>query len=128
MVKASKRWRGCRTNVRSRENAHINIGKIAGDTFDVIIFSGKFNQYYFKGIENSKINKDKVFFAENALKVIEILNNSLNKIFSEGDLTQDLILIKGSQSARLEKVVVDLLQNPHDRNEVCRQEEEWQNR
>jgi hypothetical protein len=53
---------------------------------------------------------------------MRILND--NSLIKE----HDIILVKGSQSARLEKVVVGLLVNPRDREEVCRQDPEWLDR
>lgn len=38
----------------------------------------------------------------------------------------DLVLIKGSQSVRTERVVERLLADPHDRDKLVRQEREWQ--
>lgn len=39
--------------------------------------------------------------------------------------TGDVILVKGSQGARMEKVVEMLLANPNDKKFLCRQDERW---
>ena len=50
---------------------------------------------------------------------------AVKKIIQEGDL----ILVKGSQSARMEKVVEKIMAHPEDKESLLvRQEEEWKNR
>jgi UDP-N-acetylmuramoyl-tripeptide--D-alanyl-D-alanine ligase len=101
---------------------HIKVAELAAKVFDIIIFSGRYNEFYLEGVRNAKTDLSKVFLTKDS--------NDVLKIMSENDLIRenDLILIKGSQSARLEKVVVELLVNPRDREEVCRQDKEWVNR
>lgn len=103
---------------KTRE-AHLNAGNMAGEVADIIIFSGKSNEHYLDGIRQTKFPLEKVFLAKNAEEV--------NKIIHDNNLlkTDDLILVKGSQSARLEKVVVNLLMDKRDTQKVCRQDEEW---
>lgn len=101
------------------ENEHFNIGLLASRFFDSIIVSGKYNEFYLEGIRAGKFDLSKVFLAKDPKEVLSILSdNNLLKPY-------DLLLVKGSQSARLEKVVVELLENPIDREEVCRQDPEW---
>ncbi len=107
---------------KKTKEEHFQIGQEAAKYFDVIIFSGRYNGFFLEGVRDSKFDLAKVFLAENSLQVLEILKN--NNLVKENDL----VLVKGSQSARLEKVVVSLLVNPRDREEVCRQDKEWQNR
>lgn len=102
------------------EIEHFNIGLIASKTFDVIILSGKHNEYFLEGIRDGKFDLSKVYVANNSEEVLKIITE--NNLIKENDF----ILIKGSQSARLEKVVVQLLVNPRDRDKVCRQEKEWE--
>lgn len=101
---------------------HFKIGMLAAKYFDVIIFSGRCNDYYLEGVRETKMDLSKIFLAKDAQDVMQIINE--NNLVKENDL----ILVKGSQSARLEKVVVSLLVNPRDRDMVCRQDAEWQNR
>jgi UDP-N-acetylmuramoyl-tripeptide--D-alanyl-D-alanine ligase len=101
---------------------HINLAKEVCKTFDVVIFSGKYNEYYLEGVRESKSDLAKVFIAQDPYEVLQILSD--NNLIKENDL----VLVKGSQSARLEKVVVELLVNPHDQENVCRQDKEWLHR
>lgn len=98
---------------------HVSVAEEATKYFDILIFSGRHNNYYLEGVRNTKFDLSKVFLAEDPTEVSKILEE--NSLVKEGDL----ILVKGSQSARLEKVVVDLLVNPRDREQVCRQDKEW---
>lgn len=104
------------------KTAHIEIGQHAAEIVDIIVFSGSQNEYYLEGVRQSKFPLEKVFLAKNSTEVIKILNQ--NNIINTGDL----ILIKGSQSARLEKVVIELLFEKGDRKFVCRQDKEWEKR
>lgn len=105
---------------KNTEEEHFNIGLLASGVFDMIILSGRYNEFFLEGIREEKFDLSKVYMAEGPQEVIELINN--NKLVGENDL----ILLKGSQSARLEKVVVQLLINPHDRGHVCRQDKEWE--
>lgn len=101
---------------------HFNIGMLASKVFDAIILSGRYNEYFLEGIRENKFDLNKVYLANDPKEVIELLNEK--QIVKDWDL----VLIKGSQSARLEKVVVDLLKNPEDKDSVCRQDVEWEKR
>lgn len=106
---------------RTKEE-HFNIGLLASKVFDVIILSGRYNEYYMEGIREGKFDLKDLYLTENPGEVLDVIDeNILIK-------NNDLVLIKGSQSARLEKVVASLLVNPRDREEVCRQDIEWQHR
>lgn len=104
---------------KKTEQEHFNIGLLASKTFDILILSGRYNEYYLEGLRAGKFDLSKVFLAKDPEEVLEVIRN--NNLIKQSDL----VLVKGSQSARLEKVVVELLMNPHDREKVCRQDEEW---
>jgi UDP-N-acetylmuramoyl-tripeptide--D-alanyl-D-alanine ligase len=101
---------------------HFKTAFDAAQIFDSIILSGRHNDLYLNGLREAKFNLDNVYLCENAHQV--------NHVIGENDLVGngDLVFVKGSQSARLERVVANLLVNPHDRAYVTRQEEEWQTR
>lgn len=61
----------------------------------------------------------KIIFFDNP----ENLGKELRKILREGDL----ILVKGSQGARMEKAVKEMMANPEQAQKIiCRQSKEWQ--
>jgi UDP-N-acetylmuramoyl-tripeptide--D-alanyl-D-alanine ligase len=101
---------------------HFNIGLLATRVADYIILSGRYNAHFLEGIRFGKFDLDRVYMMEDAGQVIKLLKKL--------DLVKenDLIMLKGSQSARLEKVVVSLLQSKKDKNLVCRQDAEWEKR
>lgn len=102
--------------------AHVEQAKNIASAADVIIFSGKFNEYYLDGARQVKFPAEKIFLAKNANEVIEIIHkNNLIKEF-------DLLFVKGSQSARLEGVVTEFLLDKQDEKYVCRQDIEWKKR
>jgi UDP-N-acetylmuramoyl-tripeptide--D-alanyl-D-alanine ligase len=101
---------------------HFKIGFLASKVFDIIILSGRYNDYFLEGVREGKFDLKNLYLAEGFGEVLEIFGkNVLLK-------SNDLVLVKGSQSARLEKVVAELLINPRDREEVCRQDKEWLHR
>jgi UDP-N-acetylmuramoyl-tripeptide--D-alanyl-D-alanine ligase len=97
---------------------HKRIAELADKIFDKIIFIGRNNNLFEKGI--SEKSKEKVLFFKNSKDAIETIKEMIGEY--------DLVLCKGSQSARVEKVVVEILQNFSDKYEVCRQEKEWEER
>jgi UDP-N-acetylmuramyl pentapeptide synthase len=102
---------------------HERIAELADKVFDNIIFIGRNNNLFEKGIKNSQIlheEQGKVLYFANSKEAIEIVKEMVGEY--------DLVLCKGSQSARVEKVVVEILQNFSDKYEVCRQEKEWEKR
>lgn len=113
---------GHMAELKDAETAHIEIGNMASKVADVVILSGKYNNFYLRGLEENSFPLENVRFAQNPKEVLEIV--------SETNLIQenDIILLKGSQSARLEKVVVGILLDKKNRELVCRQDEEWNKR
>ncbi len=107
---------------KAEKEEHVKIAKLANNVFDKIIFIGRNNHLYEMGISEIQqvgiAEKIKYFDkAENAIKYVKEMIGEY-----------DIVLCKGSQSARVEKVVVDILVNYADKYEVCRQEKEWQER
>ncbi len=107
---------------KKTRDEHFNIGLLASKYFDSIILSGKYNDFFLEGIREGKFELSRVFLADNPEAVLQIIRDQ--GLINE----QDLVLVKGSQSARLEKVVAGLLINPRDRQFVCRQDKEWKDR
>jgi len=93
----------------------VNVASVA----DVIIFSGKYNEHYLEGARQAKFPVEKIFIAQDA--------NEVNRIVLENNLLKewDLLFVKGSQSARLERVVTEFLFDKRDTEKVCRQDVEW---
>jgi len=74
-----------------------------------------------EGARRSGFDTFKIFEFPNSTEAGEAVKN----IIQEGDL----ILVKGSQSARMERAVEIIMTHPEDKeNLLVRQEEEWKNR
>jgi UDP-N-acetylmuramoyl-tripeptide--D-alanyl-D-alanine ligase len=100
-----------------REEEHLKMAELAVRFADIVCFVGYNNELFKLGVKN---DDGKAKFFKKSEEVLEYLKDKV-----EGD---DIVLVKGSQSARCEKVIVGLLKNYGDRYEVCRQEKEWSQR
>lgn len=101
---------------------HRKVGKLAAEFVDGVVLIGRHNDWYLNGLREGKCDPDKIFLAKDTGEAIEIFKKNFNL------QENDLVLLKGSQSARVEKMVVSLLKNSKDKKQVCRQEEEWKKR
>lgn len=104
------------------ELEHKKIARLAAEVADKIIFLGRHNEWYLNGLRETRFDLENVFLAKDFEEAKHIIHQNIDLKAGE------IILLKGSQSARVEKVVVSLLKNPKDRKQVCRQEKEWQTR
>jgi UDP-N-acetylmuramoyl-tripeptide--D-alanyl-D-alanine ligase len=100
------------------EEGHSLVGRaLAGAGFDLIITVGERSRDIVRGALRGGLKEDKIFnFADNL---------SAGK-FAQNRIKQgDLILIKGSQGARMEKIVLELMDNPLLAGKLlCRQEKD----
>jgi UDP-N-acetylmuramoyl-tripeptide--D-alanyl-D-alanine ligase len=112
---------------------------VVGDMMELGKFSGDEHR---KVAQDIKLTADKVMCV--GLRARKIAEELLSLGFSESDLytfddsvsagkdlqnileENDLVLVKGSQAVRMEKVVEEVMRHPEDREELLvRQEEEW---
>jgi UDP-N-acetylmuramoyl-tripeptide--D-alanyl-D-alanine ligase len=106
---------------RYSANEHRKIGKLAVDCCDYLFAVGGFSSIIEKSALSEGMNRGKVFsFLKSTDAVQEI-----EKIISSGDV----ILIKGSQGVRTEKIVYALMCNPEEAEEkLVRQGAYWKNK
>jgi UDP-N-acetylmuramoyl-tripeptide--D-alanyl-D-alanine ligase len=91
---------------------HERIAKIAGDSADIIISVG------IRARAFATVPQDaEVLFCDNSTTATK----TLPPLIREGDV----ILVKGSQSIRTERIVEALLANPADASKLVRQEKKW---
>ncbi len=103
----------------SRE--HRKAGEMASRCATLIITVGIRSRQIAEAAKESKFPSDKIFEFDGSEEAAEYLSNNLRK--------GDVILIKGSQSIRMEKVVKKLMEKSNQaKNLLVRQEEEWQRR
>ncbi|MEK7123582.1 MAG: Mur ligase family protein [Patescibacteria group bacterium] len=100
--------------------AHQEIGRIARKIADVIFTVGPRAKFIAEEAEELGFPKDKIFRFDDSAAA----GKELQKILQEGDL----ILVKGSQSMRMEKIVEEIMAEPLRAKELlARQGEEWKN-
>lgn len=104
------------------QNEHQRIGESLRAKDVWFLFTvGKEAKYFAEGARKSGFDTAKIFEFDNAVEAGE----AVKQIMQEGDL----ILVKGSQSARIEKAVEKIMAHPENKkNILVRQEEEWKNK
>lgn len=98
--------------------AHQTIGQIARKIADVIFTVGPRAKFIAEEAESLGFSKDKIFRFDDSVSA----GKELQKIIQEGDV----ILVKGSQSMRMEKIVEEIMAEPLRAKELLvRRGEEW---
>lgn len=101
--------------------AHRDLGKFAADKINLLVTVGVRAKFFSEGASKAGFKKRDIKSFSNS----DEAGQELLKIIKPGDL----ILIKGSQGIRMEKIVERLMLEPERKVELlCRQEEEWQKR
>ncbi len=97
---------------------HYKIGKIVAEACDVLITVGIRSRKIAEGALDTLMDKNNIYQFEQSMETGKQLINIIKE--------NDLILVKGSQSMRMERVVKELMCEPEKANEILvRQEEEW---
>ncbi len=101
------------------EEEHAKIGAfIAKSKIDMLFCVGDLAKDISKGAIKEKMNKGQVFYFNSQKELLGELENKIE----DGDL----ILVKGSQGARMERIVKALLKNKEEAgNLLVRQDDEW---
>ena len=99
------------------EKEHFNLGKKVGeDGFDLLVAVGQFRNEIIKGAQKAGL-ENCVEFEDSKIAL-----NSITDLITDNDL----ILIKGSQGSRMERIVKKLMAEPESAKELLiRQEKEW---
>lgn len=98
---------------------HSRIGSfVAKSKFDMLLCVGDLAKNIYLGALKSKMDKDKAHFFKNQKDLSDFLKKQIAK--------NDLILVKGSQGARMEKIVKSILKDKEkSQNLLVRQDSEW---
>jgi len=101
------------------EKSHRQVGrKIAEIKANRVFFFGRRMKFAWEELKKRNFNEADIFYFENHAD----LSRKLQAEMREGDL----ILIKGSQSLRMEKVVEEVMADPRAAGKLlCRQDQEW---
>jgi UDP-N-acetylmuramoyl-tripeptide--D-alanyl-D-alanine ligase len=101
------------------EEAHRDAGERIAPIVDVLITVGLRARSIASGAEEKGLSKKKMYSFDNGNEVKEFLRDFIQ--------SGDLILVKGSQGMRLERVVEAIMLHPEDKDHLlCRQEKEWE--
>lgn len=99
---------------------HTRIGSVAAETCDVVVAVGTRARAIAEGARKAGKGDDSVFeFNESKNAALE-----LREMVQEGDV----VLVKGSQSIRTERVAEALLASREDTGKLVRQDKEWKRR
>ena len=100
---------------------HERIGRLAAKSCDLLVTSGQRARFIADGAREAGM-------APGSIQSFDISSEAseyVEPLIQPGDL----VLVKGSQGARMERVVLDLMAHPEDAPALLvRQEKEWQNR
>lgn len=100
---------------------HKNIGEVVAPICDLLVTVGLRSKAIAESAIDNGLDADNVLQFENSVAAAEYLKNILKP--------HDLILVKGSQSIRMEKVVKVIMAEPDKAGDLLvRQDKEWQKR
>jgi UDP-N-acetylmuramoyl-tripeptide--D-alanyl-D-alanine ligase len=100
------------------DDSHIEIGKEASKVCDILICVGIKAQKIAEGALNEEFSEKNIFQFEKSDEAGKMLQNIIQE--------NDVILIKGSQGIRMEKVTLEIMAEPETATELLvRQEKEW---
>lgn len=103
------------------EEGHRVVGKLVADSgIDYLFAVGERARHYAHGAAEAGLSADRIFHFDQPLEAASFLEDRIK----EGDV----ILVKGSQGARLEKVVKEIMAEPDRAGELLvRQGQDWEN-
>ena len=101
------------------ENLHRNLAKeIAASGAQIFFAVGKRMQFAAQALERMNFPSKNIYVFDNSIDA----GKKLQEIIQEGDL----ILVKGSQGMRMEKIVEEVMANPEEAEKLlCRQSQKW---
>ncbi|MDO8572942.1 MAG: UDP-N-acetylmuramoyl-tripeptide--D-alanyl-D-alanine ligase [bacterium] len=100
---------------------HKRIGTLAGGVCNTLLCIGVRARYFAEGAEIGGLSEKNIFQFDDTKEAGKFL-----ELFIKDS---DVILVKGSQSMRMERIVEEIMAHPEEKGELLvRQEEEWQTR
>ncbi len=100
------------------EEAHRNIGKMAQSSADVLVVVGPRAKFFKEGAVSVKMPEKNIHDFNTSVEAAEFMKGFVQN--------SDIVLVKGSQGMRMERVVVALLADyEKQKNSVPRQDREW---
>lgn len=103
------------------ESAHRDIGRLAGESLHILVTVGELAQWISIGAQDAGLSLDKIYSFKSADQALSHVVDMVR--------AGDVILVKGSQSMRMEKIVKELLPDKFKAKDLLvRQEDEWLSR
>lgn len=100
------------------EEEHRKIGVLVAEQADILMVVGRDSRFTAEGALNAGLPESNIFEFESAQEAGKFLEDLLG----EGDV----LLVKGSQSMRMERVVEEVMAHPEEKEKLLvRQEREW---
>lgn len=100
---------------------HRKVGRLVKDAADILFTVGPRSKFTAEEARIAGMNPENIF----EFSTSDEAKGKIQEILQEGDL----ILIKGSQGTRMEKITEEIMAHPENKGELLvRQEREWQNR
>ena len=97
---------------------HYKAGKIVAEVCDILLTVGIRSTKIVEGALDGLLSEKNIYKFENSTDVGKVLKNLIRE--------NDLILVKGSQSTRMEKIVEEIMLEPDKAGELLvRQEKAW---
>ncbi len=105
---------------RYSQKEHEAIGEEAAACCDMLVAVGERSRAVAEAAKRAGMKEDAVPYFDTSMEAADFLKESVR----EGDI----ILIKGSQSIRMERIAEALIASPGDRKHLVRQDREWKRR
>lgn len=104
------------------KDVHENVGAFLKDQkLDYLFLVGPRMAYAYEMLVNAKYPKTKIQHSDNPMDALPIIQKMMKK--------GDVVLIKGSQGMRMEKIVAELIEDKENSHKLLvRQDEEWKKR
>ncbi|MDB4992229.1 MAG: hypothetical protein JWL75_474 [Parcubacteria group bacterium] len=105
---------------RYSSHEHERIGKEAAKKCDVLIAVGARSLAIAEAAKEAGMSEESVYHFNTAFEAAAFLKDFIQK--------DDVLLIKGSQSIRMERIAETVIANPTDQKYLVRQDREWKKR
>jgi len=101
--------------------AHKNVGQLAKGICDILIVAGPRSKSIKEGAQEVGMPAENIFEFPDSYKAGDFVKTFVQK--------NDVVLVKGSQGMRMERVVEEILLDQENKNKLLvRQDEEWKNK
>jgi len=103
---------------RHTDEAHKKLGELAKKSADILVVVGPRSKFIKEGAEASRMAKKNIFDFNNSKEAAEFVSGFVG--------AGDLVLVKGSQGMRMERVTAEIIKDKENRAKLLvRQEDEW---